>query len=874
MNKFKFILPILLLFILSFGLAHASAFNVYIQNTIANPAVTFPLGAPATCANTLGGSCVGTDVITGSKVLTSSLFITGNLLLPGGTVLTTNGYSIIASQTANWIGATIYAGAPGNGGPAATSSNGVFGGSVPLSYGGSGAGGGGLGSTYGGSGGNTLIAGGAGGTSGSGGNGANGANVPIYFTASNIVTWYGLGFKNIFTGAGGGSGQDSANHANAGGSGSYGIYVQAMTVNAGTIEANGILGICTDTTQGSGGSGGGGIIGIAYGSTYHAGTYNVLGGPTVTGCSSGNGGAGGIGNVVTLNYVTPPIPIYQSVSNTIYYPYYLYTNDINPSNTYSLYQGSTLLQSNVVNIGFVAPANQVTGIYGYNVLQFNGVLTAPVVSVNASISMLDIQNALTFNVPIIQYFPNIANFSLGSFTAGPPTSWKLWSYPNTQSINYGINTIQGSVFGSNQVTFPVNVQLNYPAPFGSFNISLYNNPAVQTTITQTAFSLYPSNAGGTGITTRPIINISTFNQRTFNTLYTNTTFGGSAIFNNYSFNIHTSNYDSNTFDIFMPQSNYINPNIYLYNETTLSQTPNFFQAINNYCPTTLTSAPPTNTVSYAPYLVDANGSIYQFQVFTASGQPATNYYMITQENNGNKNTQVGSLKIGTSPFGYPLEAINIQYRFLFYNPSCGQLVYTTPLSVPISPIQITLPQNSSYNQVPIGNAIATCTSNPVAGNDIQITCSGVDSQNFITSWTTSIFTITTVYQIQRLNSSYNASGSSFSYTTNSITNTAQYRAVVVGCTGTAPNKICEVVYDNLLNNTPHYINPFAAGGALIAILVLFTFIMLGSEISLELMIPFTLLGLFLAEILDIIPLPTYMFYAIIAVSVITMVMLQ
>ena len=93
-------LPLLLLLSFLIPLSGASLpVNIYLQNSTTNPALTFPslAGAPI-CANTLGGTCAGNDVISGTNTLSSDLLVIGNFLLTGGSSLTTNGFYISATQ--------------------------------------------------------------------------------------------------------------------------------------------------------------------------------------------------------------------------------------------------------------------------------------------------------------------------------------------------------------------------------------------------------------------------------------------------------------------------------------------------------------------------------------------------------------------------------------------------------------------------------------------------------------------------------------------------------------------------------------------------------------------------------------------------------
>jgi len=253
-------------------------------------------------------------VISSNTTLANDLYC-NNLTINSGVVLTTNGYNIYCSGTFTNNG-TIITGT-------ITNLN-----NLPNSYGGSGGGGGAEyyssnGSLYNGTNGiSTLVSGGVGATASSNGTGtpAGNGSTPSAPTITNslIQSWHSNGFQNYLSG---GSGGYCVNYNNGGGS--YGIYIQANQIIAGTINANGGNG---QTINGvGGGGGGGGVILLAYGSGgYTAGTYNVSGG--TGGTTSGftvneNGGNGGAGQVLTYNYgSTPPIPMpnvnytYSSIS--------------------------------------------------------------------------------------------------------------------------------------------------------------------------------------------------------------------------------------------------------------------------------------------------------------------------------------------------------------------------------------------------------------------------------------------------------------------------------------------------------------------------------------------------------------------------------
>lgn len=236
-----------------------------------------------------------------NMILAGNIATTGNVVIKSGVTLTTDGYSIIAGGTFNNSG-TVDAGNTGD--AASLGSNGQ---SYPDSFGGSGGSGGG----------------------GNSGKGASGST-PQSPTLSgvHILAWYKTGFVNYLTGAGGGGACNLNGYAGNGGStivpggnlsyssgripcdvsgnsqgasGSYGVYIQANEIIAGTINANGQQAYVGKVD--AGGGGGGGVIILAYSIGYVPGIYNVSGGP-----AQQDSGAGGSGQIWRYIYgLSPPI---------------------------------------------------------------------------------------------------------------------------------------------------------------------------------------------------------------------------------------------------------------------------------------------------------------------------------------------------------------------------------------------------------------------------------------------------------------------------------------------------------------------------------------------------------------------------------------
>lgn len=163
------------------------------------------------------------------------------------------------------------------------------------------------------------------------------------FTVESGVTLTTNGYSILCTGTFTNNGTINCGTNNSGGSGffkggngSYGIFIQADTLIAGTINATGENGTVTDSSgDGGSGSGGGGVILLAYGSGgYTAGTYNVNGGTYnasgVTGTFTYNGGNGGLtlvtggtgGDSTTQNGQNGSTPSAPTLSNSLISSWY------------------------------------------------------------------------------------------------------------------------------------------------------------------------------------------------------------------------------------------------------------------------------------------------------------------------------------------------------------------------------------------------------------------------------------------------------------------------------------------------------------------------------------------------------------------------
>ncbi|MEM3873237.1 MAG: hypothetical protein QXE05_11820 [Nitrososphaeria archaeon] len=243
-------------------------------------------------------------IFTQTTALTGNIITTNNItILLRGVVINTKGYSLISGKTFNNQG-IIVPGLANNSGDNAS-----------YSYGGSGGGGWafGCGNAAGGStvnnGGSTVVSGGLGLNNGFNLAATSGTSASSLLPTLNnfdIQTMYNRSIQQYLEGAGGGSATNCGS-TEIGGSGSYGVYIQANKVIAGFIDTRGQAGSGSNE-EASGGGGGGAII-ISYGlGGYIPGLYNYTGGAAGI-ANYGKAGAGGSGVVVIYNYSSSMPPI-------------------------------------------------------------------------------------------------------------------------------------------------------------------------------------------------------------------------------------------------------------------------------------------------------------------------------------------------------------------------------------------------------------------------------------------------------------------------------------------------------------------------------------------------------------------------------------
>ncbi len=758
-------------------------------------------------STTVGGIYLNPTIINNVYVYTeynANTVLTGNIIaydikIDGGTTLSTQGYSLIAYNALINNG-IISTNALSNGGGASA------GGSILTSYAGSGGGGGGANTVQGGgseingfNGGNTIAPAGLGGA-GAGSAPSNGvagaAPASPLLTNANILLWYSNGIQN-YLGAAGGGGGANAGSPGSGSSGAFGLYVQANNIYAGNIVAAGVGGGAGGLCSGGGGGGGGGLVILAYNSIFSTGTYNTIGGAGGGGGSAssgacpaaGHGGAGGAGNVLTQRWTSQPI------------------TESNPKQTY-------LITTNALSYSFILPPNSPSAQYYY---QTKETQLANSIILNATVitNMTDINGVFTFNAlctPLIQYSPNCAVFPSGAnvFTA-KPSSWEIKS---DVLLNQYANVSNLDEWSNANVTFMPKVELNYP--FTSFIANVSNNPGI-TQLTQDQWKVYAQNSIPSAPYTRELQAVNTLDQQFLSALNTNDTNAFQALFNNYILPDNTTTVTNTIgYNVYIPLSNYLNPQIYIYNISLLSKSLNHYAEINNFCPVTLAAAAHT---TYKAYLANLNASLYTFNIYQGSGIGAVNYTMVVQTGASSSSAiQVQSYKIAAVPFALPLQN-GQQYRFLFYDKNCT-LAYTSPLSIWPQTITLNLPSNQSIGPFSYPKVSAACSTYQNSTRE-WVVCTGSDPTSLTTGWQINITRPSPLRTIAVQNFSFSSASFSLNWTVPS--NTVQYTLPIVAIVYNGSSSHLAVLTYVVNNSVPPVSLPLSIGLMMLFLLLVLVF---------------------------------------------------
>ena len=493
----------------------SGGYGQFLTYQYTTPPITLPI-YPICTNNWEGSPCTGNIIYTQNTFLYSDINATGNLVINIGVSLFTNGSSIWITNSLIDNGVIYTENSPNTG-----AVNGDPGTSFLNSFGGSGGGGfSAYGLFCGNQGGNTLANAGL----GFGGNcgslsTANGvaASAPTV-TNPTIQTWYNGGFQNYLIGGAGGAGADSSNHNLNGANSPFGIYIQAntMTFNSHEPYAINVTGLAGQPSisgagGGNGGCSGGGVIILAYGSIYSAGSYEIHGANSI---SDDCGGAGGNGQVAVFQYTTQPIPTTP----------FSYNPPSNPtlmlSNTF-IDQGQSIL--------FTAGETNGNQLFTYNYLIINTITTHIVanqlyvdVASNANTFFFtpliaDIGNTLAANVIITED---------GAYSNTINTIYTPIGYNSMPTIT--ANSISNTLIDSGQyTTFTVTEAGGTGA---AFNALLYNI----TSGTQQASNRIITALGGSNTITIKTASLKNSNSFTYNWIISDTGTTTEYVFNSIS----------------------------------------------------------------------------------------------------------------------------------------------------------------------------------------------------------------------------------------------------------------------------------------------------------------------------------------------------
>ncbi len=833
-------------------LYYANATTSQILQTLGPNGIYFP-----SCANNLtSGICNGSITYTANAVLNGPVFATSGITINAGITLTENGFAMATAGTFDNLG-TIDAGLDPLADSGAETNPPSNGNSILTSYGGSGGGsgsGGGCGDADGGS---TLAPGG-----GAGGNGA--APKAPYLSNLNVSLFASR--IGLYLGGAGGGGTCYTSNIPPNGTGSYGVVIEGNDLIAGTISANGGSGGNAPASGGGGqGGGGGGVILLIHGlGGYTAGTYSDSGGAggVCAGSGCGNGGAGGNGNVlVSANFTNLSIT-FRQFAKTYYYP--VKFNASAPAtppisftlNQTSLYGNTITLTTSTNSISYIFPSNSLSRyVEHYNIFELQGSNSIGVGMNFSNINMTTIPvNALTYNSPVIQYFPNLA--TIGSWNA-KPTSWSIKS---DLPINQHSNTSIGEIFSNANLTFVPQITAVYPFA----TVTLNATDIGEGTLNQDTFKMIESNTIPSAPYTRVINNVTGYDQQFKSTkLVTNFTISAVYLFNNYQFSNATA-FTANNVKLYIGQSNFQNPSITQSSLSIIASDAapgTHYDAVNSFCPSTIAYGTFRN---FNIYSANSNASLYTFSVYSGFQLiPAGTYMTVMSGITNSTAIAVQTVRIASNPFSVPLEN-GAPYAFHFFN--CSASIYTTNFSVWGNPITITLPTSFKAPYYPVPSPNASCGEQPYVGNSMSIVCSGNDPLNYVDAWEITVYNHTSPLSRNILNKSI-LHGSSFAFTyqpvANSLSTGAQYQVVIIADVGNVIDPQFSVL--SWFSPTSFTVLPKVAANAWVAVLMVLSALAIGSR-SPAMALTFEMAVIFLLPTMNILPISIGVVYGLIALG--------
>ena len=561
--------------------------------------------------------------------------------------------------------------------------------------------------------------------------------------------------------------------------------------------------------------------------------------------------------------------------NTIFSTYYpiLFSASAYNGVTYDLtqsfdYGANVAITTGASSLSYVPPANQATG----NVLlvvtehQYANSIT---IGANVNLlNMLDMNGQLSFLgncADVFQYYPNCAEFPLAAnvFTVSP-TSWMIPSdFPGNQHSNQTGSNFNVIQFSNANLTIPLNdLVLTYGqfTPPIAFPINAINNPLMQTSITQTkgcgtSFFAF-GNTVPSSPCTREITNITNYDEQFRKLLYANTTIFATYGFNNYSI-VNTSVFSGNNIQLYIASSAYQNPTITQSTPSVISAATGHYDAINTFCSQNINSGTYRN---FNIYSVNTNGSLYTFTVYEGYNPvPSGTFMQVLGGISPQSSVSMQSFKINSNPYSVPLQ--NGQpYAFKFFN--CTKSIYETNFSVWGNPITLYLPQNFTGPTYKLPALNATCGEHPYVGNTLKIVCNGTDAASFTNAWKVRLWNVTTLLSSTLLSSQL-IHGSSFTFTYEPVSPTAEYQVVAVAEVGNVIDPQYTVL-SWFSTQTLAFLPQVVANGW-IALLMILSAIAIGSR-SPVMSLLFEVIILFLLPTMNVLPIPVSIVYEMIALA--------
>jgi hypothetical protein len=204
-----------------------------------------------------------------------------------------------------------------------------------------------------------------------------------------------------------------------------------------------------------------------------------------------------------------------------------------------------------------------------------------------------------------------------------------------------------------------------------------------------------------------------------------------------------------------------------------SQAAGHFLAVNNYCPAVLNAS---KYRTLKPYLVDANGSLYTFDIYAGYSNGGQGDYMQIMSGISSSEAQaVQQYRISSSPFALPLQNGG-SYAFKFYDSNCQQ-IFATNYSIWANQITITLPTNQSQPVITLPNITTSCVLLNVTNTTENIKCTGTDTNDKVTAWNVTHFYVSGMAGWMP-SQSHDINSSSFEYIFTNISSQNASRVVV------------------------------------------------------------------------------------------------